>query len=131
MFNTVSSAESHAEPSAAKNDSTAASAPAQSKTNAATRVSNAVNNNSKATSQAKNSRTNNKSKKASTTHKVQSGENLWRIANKYGVSVDEVKAANGMKNDKLSIGQELKIPSKAAPAKKSGNTGGRSKKRRR
>ena len=131
LVNTVSSAESNAEPSAAKNDSTAASAPAQSKTNAANRVSNAVNNNSKATSQAKNSRTNNKSKKASTTHKVQSGENLWRIANKYGVSVDEVKAANGMKNDKLSIGQELKIPSKAAPAKKSGNTGGRSKKRRR
>ncbi len=128
LVNTVSASEMHADTTSVKNDSTAVQS-----TTPSTRVSGAMNNNNNATkanSTSKNNRRNNNSsaggsKKTTATHKVQSGENLWRIANKYGVTVDEIKAANGMKNDKIGIGQELKIPAKAAPAKSS------SKKRRR
>ncbi|RRJ22090.1 LysM domain-containing protein, partial [Pseudomonas aeruginosa] len=33
---------------------------------------------------------------ATTTHKVKSGESLWSISNKYGVSVSKLKSLNGM-----------------------------------
>ncbi|MCH5236743.1 MAG: transglycosylase SLT domain-containing protein [Muribaculaceae bacterium] len=51
------------------------------------------------------------------THKIRSGENLSTIAKKYGVSVAELKKANGMTDDKLKAGATLKIP-----AKKTGTT---------
>ena len=44
------------------------------------------------------------------THKVRSGENLGVIAEKYGVSVTELKRANGIKGTKINVGQVLKIP---------------------
>lgn len=47
------------------------------------------------------------------THSVSKGENLTKIANKYGVTVDELKKANGMKGDNIQTGQSLKIPAKA------------------
>lgn len=51
----------------------------------------------------------NPSKKA-TTHKVRSGESLYSISKKYGMSVDELMGLNRLnKNSKLSIGQTLKL----------------------
>ncbi len=47
-----------------------------------------------------------------TTHTIKSGENLGRIAKKYGVTVDAIKKANGMKSDAIRAGAELKIPTK-------------------
>ncbi len=44
------------------------------------------------------------------THKVRKGENLSIIAEKYGVSVDELKVANGLKSNSLQAGQRLKVP---------------------
>lgn len=41
---------------------------------------------------------------------VVSGDNLYSIANKYGVSVDDIKKANNLSSNMLSIGQVLKIP---------------------
>lgn len=52
-------------------------------------------------------------------HSIKNGENLTVIANKYGVSVDEIKKANGMKDDNLRAGNTLKIPSKGAKASSS------------
>jgi hypothetical protein len=46
------------------------------------------------------------------THKVRSGESLSKIAKRYGVTVKAIKAANNLKNDKINIGQRLKIPTK-------------------
>lgn len=43
------------------------------------------------------------------THIVQGGETLFRIAQKYGVSVDDVKAWNGLTSNGLSVGQKLLI----------------------
>ncbi len=51
-------------------------------------------------------------KAKTTTHTIKSGENLGRIAKRYGVSVDEIKKANGMKSDAIRAGATLKIPSK-------------------
>lgn len=45
-----------------------------------------------------------------TTHTVRSGETLWGISRKYGVSVSALKSANGMSGDTLSIGKTLRIP---------------------
>lgn len=50
--------------------------------------------------------------KKATTHTIKSGENLGRIAKKYGVTVDAIKKANGMKSDAIRAGKELKIPAK-------------------
>lgn len=48
--------------------------------------------------------------KNATTHKVKSGESLYSISKKYGVSVDELTRLNKLnKNSKLSIGQTLKV----------------------
>ena len=42
---------------------------------------------------------------------VKSGDSLWSIAKKYGISVDELKAANNLTSNVLQIGQRLNIPS--------------------
>jgi len=52
-----------------------------------------------------------------TIHVVQRGENLFRIALRYGVTVDALAAANGLVNTShIVVGQRLTIPSSSAPA---------------
>ncbi|MBQ9318255.1 MAG: LysM peptidoglycan-binding domain-containing protein [Bacilli bacterium] len=41
---------------------------------------------------------------------VVSGDSLWGIAKKYKTNIDEIKRANNLKSNLLSIGQVLKIP---------------------
>ncbi len=43
---------------------------------------------------------------------VQSGDTLWSIAKKYDLTVDELKNANNLTSNLLSIGQNLYIPNK-------------------
>lgn len=44
------------------------------------------------------------------TYTVQQGDTLYDLALTYGVSVDQIMAANGLSSDKLSLGQKLLIP---------------------
>ena len=41
---------------------------------------------------------------------VKSGDSLWSIAKKYGITVNELKSANDLTSNTLNIGQRLKIP---------------------
>ena len=45
-----------------------------------------------------------------TTYAVQKGDSLWVIANKYGITTEELKSYNNLTSNLLSIGQVLKIP---------------------
>ena len=41
---------------------------------------------------------------------VKSGDTLWSIARNNNITVDELKAANNLTNNLLSVGQQLLIP---------------------
>lgn len=43
-------------------------------------------------------------------HTVVSGDSLWVISKKYGVTIDAIKQANGMTKDVVVLGSKLKIP---------------------
>ncbi len=45
-------------------------------------------------------------------HRVKKGENLTTIASKYRVLISDLMTINNLKNDRLNIGQRLKIPVK-------------------
>jgi len=42
-------------------------------------------------------------------HRVQRGETLWRIANRYGTSINMLRSNNGLVDDFLQVGQVLRI----------------------
>lgn len=44
------------------------------------------------------------------THKIAAGDNLWKIARKYRVSVESLKRHNRLESDRLRPGKELEIP---------------------
>lgn len=49
------------------------------------------------------------------TYIVKSGDSLWSIAKKYGVSIDDIKKANNLSSNLLNIGMILIIPEKEVP----------------
>lgn len=51
---------------------------------------------------------------AAAKYTVKAGDTLWGISNKYGVSVSQLKAVNGLQGELLSIGQVLVIPGTGA-----------------
>lgn len=44
------------------------------------------------------------------TYKVQPGDNLWAIARRHGVSVNNIKQHNGLSSANISVGQQLSMP---------------------
>ena len=46
----------------------------------------------------------------SDTYVVQKGDNLYTLANKYGVSVEQIQAANELSSDFIKVGQILEVP---------------------
>lgn len=51
---------------------------------------------------------------ASGVYKVQSGDSLWVIGHRFGVSVNDLKSMNNLKSNNLKVGQELKLKSGAS-----------------
>jgi hypothetical protein len=47
---------------------------------------------------------------ADATYQVRRGDSLWRIARNYGVDVDSIKEANGLRSTQIYAGQTLQIP---------------------
>lgn len=66
----------------------------------------------------------------STVHEIKSGENLTVIAKKHGVSVEEIKRANNMKNDNIRAGKTLVIPAKKSSGARSNTKKSSSSKRK-
>ncbi len=48
---------------------------------------------------------------ASSIHTVRSGDTLWKIANQYGVSVNELRLTNNRLGDTIFVGERLQVPS--------------------
>ena len=42
-------------------------------------------------------------------YRVNRGDTLWRIANRYGTSVEQLRRSNSQAGDALQVGQVLKI----------------------
>jgi membrane-bound lytic murein transglycosylase D len=62
------------------------------------------------TASAKASPTASAAKEASTKyHTVQSGDTLWEIANSYTVSVEKIMELNNLSNNRLEVGQKLRV----------------------
>ncbi|MCM1068053.1 MAG: transglycosylase SLT domain-containing protein [Muribaculaceae bacterium] len=53
-----------------------------------------------------------KKQSSATTHTVRRGENLSKIAKRYGVTVAAIKKANNFAGDRVDVGQKIKIPAK-------------------
>lgn len=64
-------------------------------------------------SKAKAEKGKKKSNKAkATSYTVRKGDNLGKIAARHGITVKQLKRANGLKSDRIDIGQKLTIPAK-------------------
>lgn len=56
-------------------------------------------------------------------HKVKQGDNLYNLAKKYHVSVNQLKAMNNLRSTKLSLGQVLVVKTDASGTSRSANNG--------
>ncbi|MCM3693161.1 LysM peptidoglycan-binding domain-containing protein [Neobacillus niacini] len=56
------------------------------------------------------------------THTVEKGDSLWKIASKYQTTVSELKSLNNLNSDLLQVNQKLKVSAAAEPAKPVTNT---------
>jgi LysM repeat protein len=62
---------------------------------------------------------------ADVVHVVQPGENLYRIALRYGVTVNAIAQANGLTNTRrIYVGQRLVIPTSGSPSSPPASSGG-------
>lgn len=62
------------------------------------------------------------SKSSSSTYKVVKGDSLWKIANKYKMTVNQLKCLNGLKTDLIRIGQVLKVKGSTSGSASSGSS---------
>jgi LysM repeat protein len=56
------------------------------------------------------------------THTVEKGDSLWKIANKYQTTVSDLKSLNNLNSDLLQVNQKLKVTAAVEPAKTTAST---------
>lgn len=44
------------------------------------------------------------------THQVRQGDSLWKLAQRYGTTIDEIRTRNNLGSTQLLIGQKLRVP---------------------
>jgi len=59
-------------------------------------------------------------------YSVKSGDTLNRIASNYGVTVKALRAENGLKTDRITVGQKIRIPAKGSSGVGAESAGGTS-----
>jgi peptidoglycan endopeptidase LytE len=59
---------------------------------------------------------------SSVTHKVKQGDNLYTIAKKYQVSVEQLKSTNALKGNSLRLGQQIVVQKSATPSTRMNRT---------
>lgn len=60
---------------------------------------------------------------AATVHRVQWGDSLWKLAQRYGTSVEAIQAENGLWGTTIYAGETLRIPAPTPAAAASRGTG--------
>jgi hypothetical protein len=48
--------------------------------------------------------------KSQKTYTIQAGDNLWKIAKKHKVTINDIRTVNNLENDKLKVGKTIVIP---------------------
>lgn len=119
-------------PGAAASQQEVAELPASRETQAESRNSRASSSQKQASSAKSSGKTKPAPAPKATDHVIKSGESLYSISKKYGVTVDELRKANGMNGDAIRAGKTLKIPAKGtSSASKSKGSKSKSKKKSR
>ncbi|NEW63439.1 LysM peptidoglycan-binding domain-containing protein [Granulicatella sp. zg-ZJ] len=62
-----------------------------------------------ATERKETTKANNRGNRSTTTYSVKSGDTLYSLARRFGMTVDEIMSLNGLSSDRLSIGQKLSV----------------------
>jgi len=44
------------------------------------------------------------------TYQVRSGDSLWKLAQRYGTTIDEIRTRNNLRSSQLLVGQKLRVP---------------------
>lgn len=81
---------------------------------------------SSSNSNSTNSGSSNASGTTSQTYTVKSGDSVWLIANKYGISMNQLIQWNNIKNNFIYPGQKLIVSKSATGSANTGNTGSNS-----
>ncbi|MBK4205491.1 peptidoglycan endopeptidase [Bacillus subtilis] len=63
---------------------------------------------------SKDTSSNSSQTSATKTYTVKSGDSLWKIANNYNLTVQQIRNSNNLKTDMLYVGQVLKLTGKAS-----------------
>ncbi|MBZ2406241.1 muramidase family protein [Liquorilactobacillus hordei] len=90
--------------------------------NSASQSSNSNSSSSSSTSSSSQSSSSTSSTSSTSTYTVKSGDSLWAVANKYGISVANLKSWNNLSSNTIYIGQSLKVSNSASQSSNSNSS---------